>query len=51
MTGFTDDMNSGDLLENFDFEQFLQVTDEAGFTFDPATFDETNGIEAGLGGP
>lgn len=47
---FAGDMN-GDLLESFDFEQFLQSTDDTGFTFDPASFDETNGIEASLGGP
>ncbi|KAK4695746.1 hypothetical protein P7C71_g2060, partial [Lecanoromycetidae sp. Uapishka_2] len=50
-SGFTDNMNNGDLLENFDFEQFLQSTDEGGFTFDPSTFEEPGGIEAGLGGP
>ncbi len=47
---FNSDLNNTDILENFDFEQFLTQTD-GDFNFDPATFgDAPDGIEIG-GGP
>lgn len=46
---FNSDLNNPDLLENFDFEQFLQTTD-GDFNFDPSSFGDAEGIEAGMGG-
>ena len=46
---YNSDLNNPDLLENFDFEQFLSNTDD--FSFDPAAFgDAPDGLEAGLTG-
>ena len=45
---FNSDLNNPDILENFDFEQFLQTTD-GDFNFDPSTFDAGDGIEIGGG--
>ena len=44
------DNGGGDVLENFDFDSFLQSTDD-GFNFDPSTlgFGNDNGVEAGAG--
>ena len=42
--------NPGDLLDNFDFAQFLETNDAGEFTFDPSTFDTNEGIEAGMPG-
>lgn len=42
---FNSDLNNTDILENFDFEQFLQGTD-GDFNFDPSTFEAGDGIEA-----
>jgi hypothetical protein len=47
---FNDQLNNPDILENFDFEQFLQSTTDEGFNFDPSAFEATDGIEAGIGG-
>lgn len=47
---FNDQLTNPDLLENFDFEQFLQSTNDEGFNFDPSAFEATDGIEAGMGG-
>lgn len=41
---FNSDLNNPDILESFDFEQFLQTTD-SDFNFDPSTFDPGDGIE------
>ena len=45
---FNSDLNNSDVLENFDFEQFLQTTDRD-FNFDPSTFETGDGIEIGGG--
>ncbi|CAD6591660.1 MAG: hypothetical protein ASARMPREDX12_006267 [Alectoria sarmentosa] len=45
---FNSDLNNSDILENFDFEQFLQTTD-GDFNFDPSTFETGDGIEIGGG--
>ena len=45
---FNSDLNNPDILENFDFEQFLQTTD-GDFNFDPSTFEPGDGIEIGGG--
>lgn len=45
---FNGDLNNSDILENFDFEQFLQSTD-SDFNFDPSTFDGGAEIEIGGG--
>lgn len=48
---FTTDLN-GDVLENFDFDSFLQGTAGEEFTFDATTlgaFGTTDGVEAGAG--
>ena len=47
---YNNDLGQGDVLESFDFEQFLQTTDDGGFSFDAAAFENIEGIEAGLGG-
>ena len=44
---FNSDLNNTDILENFDFDQFLSTTD-GDFNFDPSTF-EGNEIEIGGG--
>ena len=44
---FNSDLNNTDILENFDFEQFL--TNEGDFNFDPSTFENAEGIEIGGG--
>lgn len=41
---FNGDLSNPDILENFDFEQFLQQTTDADFTFDPSTFEPGDGI-------
>lgn len=46
---FNGDLNNTDILENFDFEQFLQTTDGTDFNFDPATFEAGGEIEIGGG--
>ena len=46
---FNPQLDNPDILENFDFEQFLQTT-EGDFSFDPAAFDGADAIEAGMGG-
>ena len=46
---FNSDLNNPDVLENFDFDQFLQTTD-GDFKFDPSAFEAGDGIEIG-GGP
>lgn len=40
---------SGDVLENFDFDSFLQSTADDNFNFDPTGlgFVTTDGVEAG----
>ncbi|KAL9075186.1 MAG: hypothetical protein Q9161_001872 [Pseudevernia consocians] len=43
---FNSDLNNPDILENFDFEKFLQTTD-GDFNFDPSTFDVGDGVEIG----
>ena len=48
---FNPDINNSDLLENFDFEQFLQSTDGGTFEFDASAFEATDPIEAGVGDP
>lgn len=45
---FQNDLNSSDVLENFDFEQFLQ--EGADFNFDPTTFEPGDTLEAGMTG-
>ncbi len=47
---FNNQLDNPDILENFDFEQFLQSTDGGDFSFDPAAFEGADGIEAGMGG-
>jgi hypothetical protein len=44
-------LDNGDVLENFDFDSFLQSTDDGGFNFDPSTlaFGSGDGVEAGAG--
>ena len=46
---FNSQMENPDILESFDFEQFLQTTGEE-FSFDPAAFEGADAIEAGMGG-
>lgn len=46
---FNAQLDHPDILENFDFEQFLQTTGED-FSFDPSAFDGADAIEAGMGG-
>ena len=46
---FNSQMENPDLLEHFDFEQFLQTTD-GDFSFDPTAFEGGDAIEAGMGG-
>ena len=49
--GFTNDLNNSELLDNFDFEQFLQTTDGGEFNFDPSAFENPDGsMEAGMTG-
>lgn len=45
------DFINGDVLENFDFDSFLQSTEDAPFNFDPAaiTFTNPDTVEAGGG--
>lgn len=48
---FTNDM-SGDVLENFDFDSFLQGTASDDFSFDPSglnAYGAPDGVEAGAG--
>ena len=49
---FNNDISGGDvLLDNFDFEQFLQNPDGlADFQFDPAAFENDGSLEAGMTG-
>lgn len=47
---FNNDLSNPDLLENFDFEQFLQNTGTEDFNFDPSAFETPDGIEAGMTG-
>ena len=47
---FNNQLENPDLLENFDFEQFLQGTNGEEFNFDPSAFDTGDGIEAGISG-
>ena len=47
---FNNQLDNPDILENFDFEQFLQSTDGADFSFDPGAFEGADAIEAGMGG-
>ena len=43
-------LESSDVLENFDFDSFLQSTDDPSFTFDPTLpFGTADGVEAGAG--
>ena len=46
---FNPELNNPDILENFDFEQFLQTTD-GDFNFDATAFDGADAIEAAMGG-
>ena len=47
---FNHDLSSqADLLENFDFEQFLQNAQED-FSFDPSAFEGPDSLEAGMTG-
>ncbi len=41
---FNSDLNNSDILENFDFEKFLQTTN-GDFNFDPSTFEKADVIE------
>lgn len=45
------DFMNGDVLENFDFDSFLQSTEDTPFNFDPAaiTFANPDTVEAGGG--
>lgn len=45
------DFMSGDVLENFDFDSFLQSTEDTPFNFDPSamTFANPDTVEAGGG--
>ena len=43
---FRSDLNTSDILENFEFEQFLQTTGR-NFDIDPSTFEAGDGIETG----
>ena len=45
---FNSDINNPDILENFDFERFLQTPD-GGSNFDPSPFEAGDGIEIGDG--
>ncbi|KAL6713948.1 hypothetical protein ACLMJK_008442 [Lecanora helva] len=48
---FNNDLSNPDLLENFDFEQFLQNTDAGDFNFDPVAFDtNADNMEASMTG-
>ena len=47
---FNSHLDNPDLLENFDFEQFLQSTTGEDFSFDPSAFETNDGIEAGISG-
>ena len=46
---FNSDLNNTDILENFDFEQFLQTTADGDFSFDPSTFEAADTIDVGGG--
>jgi hypothetical protein len=39
-------LDTGDVLENFDFDSFLNTDDQAGFSFDPTLSYPTDGVEA-----
>jgi hypothetical protein len=39
-------LDTGDVLENFDFDSFLNTDDQAGFSFDPPLSYPTDGVEA-----
>ena len=41
---YNSDLNSTDILETFDFEQFLQSNTNEDFNFDPS-FDVGDGVE------
>jgi hypothetical protein len=47
---FVNDINNPDLLEHFDFEQFLQSTDGGEFNFDASAFEPPDTLEAGMTG-
>ncbi len=48
---FNNDLSNPDLLENFDFEQFLQNTNDGDFNFDPSAFENGDPpLEAGMTG-
>ena len=40
-------LENSDLLENFDFDTFLNTDAEAGFGFDPSLSYPTDGVETG----
>ena len=46
---FYSDLNSSDILENFDFESFLQKTDGTDFNSDPSIFEDGGEIDFGGG--
>ena len=46
---FNSDPNNSDILENFDFEKYLQTTEEDS-KFDPSTFESGGEVEIGSGG-
>jgi hypothetical protein len=41
-------LDTGDVLENFDFDSFLNTDDQAGFSFDPTLSYPTDGVEFAL---
>lgn len=43
---FNSDLNNSDILDYFDFEQFLRTTNRD-FNFDPSIFETGDGIEIG----
>lgn len=47
---FNNDISNPDLLEHFDFEQFLQSTDGGDFSFDASAFESGEPLEASMTG-
>lgn len=47
---FNSDIGNPDLLEHFDFEQFLQSNDSGDFSFDASAFESGEPLEAGMTG-
>ena len=45
---FNSDLNNSDILENFDFEKYLQTT-EGDSKLDPSTFESGGEVEIGSG--